>query len=351
MSILSRYWLTGRREAVRRQGDRQKAYRIDRHSLKTLGASLLFVTLSTLYVVLISFLLFLPCTDAIAREDTSIGGLPYSKIGIINNSPDFQLEVAVDGRDPFIIDRGKSGSFLLNGMGIIGEHKLVAKAYLPPSKEFRRRQIGRESITIFHITGDVKTSPIGKVGWYHIFTSADFFPQLFGFPTERYRQIRAKSSGITYRGKLPTRRREKRKKDRVYGLILGASEEYRIPMALLTAVIEVESAFNTHAVSRKGALGLMQLMPETCARFGIQRPFDPQQNIEGGAKYLSYLLHQWSLKFPPYRRLELSLAAYNAGEQRVELYSEVPPFKETRDYVRKVLRRYKSFPQIERSVH
>ena len=312
---------------------------------------LTFRLLNTMCMVFVSFFLLLPWADAKVREDTTLGGLAYSRIGIINNASNFQLEVTVDGRNPSILDRGQTGSFLLDGKGIIGEHILAAKAYLPPTKQFRRRRIGKKYTTIFHITGDVRTSPLGKVGWYHIFACADFFPQSPRFHTQSYRQARAKIVGITHKGKSPIRYRKKWKKDRVQNLILEASEEHRIPAALLHAVIEVESAFDTHAVSQKGAIGLMQLMPETCARFGIQRPFDPQQNVAGGAKYLSYLIHEWSLQFPPSRRLEFSLAAYNAGEQNVELYSGLPPFRETRDYVREVLGRYKSFPQIEKSVH
>ena len=310
-----------------------------------------FRFLNMMCMVIVSFFVLVPWSDAKVGEDTSLGGLAYSRIGIVNNASNFQLEVTVDGRNPSILDRGQTGSFLLDGNRVIGEHKLVAKAYLPSTKKFRRRQIGKAYSTIFHITGSVRTSPLGKVGWYRIFTCADFFPQSPRFHTQRYRQARAKIVGISHKGQFPIRYRKKGKTDRVQKIILQASEEHRVPAALLNAVIEVESAFDIHAVSRKGAVGLMQLMPQTCARFGIQRPFDPQQNVEGGAKYLSYLLHEWSLQFPPSQRLEFSLAAYNAGEQNVEHYSGLPPFRETRHYVRKVLRRYKSFPQIERSVH
>lgn len=310
-----------------------------------------FRLLNTMCVVFVSFFFVLPRAYAKVSEDTSLSGLSYARIGIINNASNFQLEVTVDGRNPYILDRGQTGSFLLDGNGIIGEHKLAAKAYLPRTKQFRRRRIGKKYTTVFHIIGSVRTSPLGKVGWYHIFTCSDFLPQSTSFHTQIYRQARANIVGITRKVKFPIRYRKKWKKGNVQSIILEASEEHQIPAALLNAVIEVESAFNIHAVSRKGAIGLMQLMPETCARFGIQRPFDPQQNVEGGTKYLSYLLHEWSLQFPPSRRLEFSLAAYNAGEKNVEHYSGLPPFRETRNYVRKVLRRYKSVPQIERSVH
>jgi len=294
---------------------------------------------STLYMVAISCLLFLPHSGA--SQDKSPEGLPYSKVGIVNNTPNFQLELTIDGTGPSIIDWGRTGNFFLKDEGLIGEHELVAKAYVL-TKDFGRRQIGKERTIIFQITGEVRNLPGGKLGWHKTFTYKDFFPHLASFPTERCTKTELNGSGILYDRQPFAKYQGNRKKDHIFGLIRGVSQRYRLPMTLLTAVIEVESAFNTQAVSRKGAVGLMQLTPETCSRFNVRRPFDPQENVEGGAKYLSYLLHQWSLRYPSYRRLELCLAAYNAGEQKVELYGGIPPFKETKDYVREVLRRYKS---------
>jgi len=302
--------------------------------------------LCTLYVVLISFLLFLSRSEA--SQDKSPGELPYSKVGVINNTPNFQLEVTIDGAGPYVIDRGQAGSLFLKDKGIIGEHQLVAKAYVPATKHFGRRQIGKERTIIFQITGERKDFPTGKVGWHKIFTYKDFLPHLACFPTQRYTRTKPNGSGILYERRSLARYQEKWKKDHIDGLIREASQRYHLPVALLIAVIEVESAFNTQAFSQKGAFGLMQLMPATCTRFRVQNPFDPRENVEGGAKYLSYLLHQWSLKFPPYQRLELSLAAYNAGEQKVELYGGIPPFKQTKDYVREVVNRYKSLDEFKR---
>ena len=105
---------------------------------------------------------------------------------------------------------------------------------------------------------------------------------------------------------------------------------------LVASVIAVESNFNPNAVSWRSARGLMQLMPETAARFGVTRIFDPQQNIEAGTRYLKELLLRYN------GDLALTLAAYNAGPDRVEQYRKVPPYRETRDYVRRVTEKFRN---------
>jgi soluble lytic murein transglycosylase-like protein len=115
------------------------------------------------------------------------------------------------------------------------------------------------------------------------------------------------------------------------GLILAAAREHHLDPALISAVIRVESNFSPRAVSPKGACGLMQLMPSTARKLGVTRPFDPGQNIRGGAAYLSMLAERFGET-----EVELILAAYNAGERAVESFGGIPPYRETREYVRKV---------------
>ena len=118
-------------------------------------------------------------------------------------------------------------------------------------------------------------------------------------------------------------------------LIEAAASKFRLDPALLHAVIRVESAYNPSAVSNKGAVGLMQLMPGTAARYGVRNRHDPVENIEGGARYLSELIDM----FPS--DLRLAIAAYNAGENAVKRHgNKVPPIPETRDYVVRVLDYY-----------
>jgi soluble lytic murein transglycosylase-like protein len=103
--------------------------------------------------------------------------------------------------------------------------------------------------------------------------------------------------------------------------------EHALPPQLIHSVIKVESNYNPYAVSNKGALGMMQLIPETARRFGVTDVFNPEDNIRGGAKYLRYLLDLYGGSYP------LALAAYNAGEAAVAKYGGIPPYAETQNYV------------------
>jgi hypothetical protein len=115
-------------------------------------------------------------------------------------------------------------------------------------------------------------------------------------------------------------------------VVNSASDRYRLDPDLVKSVIKAESGFNARAVSPKGAQGLMQLMPGTASQLGVPNPFDPQANVEGGAKYLRELLERYNFD------LVKALAAYNAGPLRVEQFGGVPPYHETRAYVARVVR-------------
>jgi soluble lytic murein transglycosylase len=116
--------------------------------------------------------------------------------------------------------------------------------------------------------------------------------------------------------------------------IRDAAERYGVPVRLVSAVIRAESGFNARAVSRKGAQGLMQLMPTTASLLGVRNSFDPGQNIDGGVRHLRGLID----RFP--NSLPLAIAAYNAGEKAVTQYGGIPPYPETQDYVTRVLQFY-----------
>ncbi len=121
--------------------------------------------------------------------------------------------------------------------------------------------------------------------------------------------------------------------DSLRRIIFNSASNQGVDPGLVEAIVAVESAFNPTAVSVKGAMGLMQLMPQTAVRYGVADPFDPKQNVHGGIRYLRDLL----LRF---ENLLHALAAYNAGEGAVLRYQGLPPYPETHAYVRKVLERY-----------
>ena len=117
-------------------------------------------------------------------------------------------------------------------------------------------------------------------------------------------------------------------------VVNSASAAYHLDPDLVNSVIHAESGFNSHAVSPKGARGLMQLMPSTASALGVNDAFDPQANVGGGSRYLRELLERYNFD------LVKALAAYNAGPERVEQYNGVPPFHETRAYVARIVHEY-----------
>jgi soluble lytic murein transglycosylase-like protein len=123
-------------------------------------------------------------------------------------------------------------------------------------------------------------------------------------------------------------------------IIANASRQYDVSFPLLKAIIKAESDFDPRAVSKKGAKGLMQIMPENFKPLGVKDPFDPSQNIHAGARYFKQMYDRFKGK------LSLSLAAYNAGPTAVERYKTVPPFEETEEYVRRVLKFYYNYKNL-----
>lgn len=130
-------------------------------------------------------------------------------------------------------------------------------------------------------------------------------------------------------------------KQRFAPLVEETARAYQVDSALLHAVITAESGYNPRAVSKKGAQGLMQLMPETARRYGVADSFDPAQNIRGGARYLRDLLQMFG------NNMELAVAAYNAGEKAVANYgNRIPPYRETLAYVPKVMKLQRKYQSI-----
>jgi soluble lytic murein transglycosylase-like protein len=121
-------------------------------------------------------------------------------------------------------------------------------------------------------------------------------------------------------------------------LIAKYSARRSLDPELVRAVIQVESGGYTQALSNKGAMGLMQLMPETARELAVDDPYDAEQNVSGGTQYLSWMLDRFN------GNLELALSGYNAGPEAVDRYGGVPPYSETRSYVEKVLRIYRNEP-------
>lgn len=122
------------------------------------------------------------------------------------------------------------------------------------------------------------------------------------------------------------------------GIIERYAARYRVDPVLIRAVIQVESDFNPNCISRRGARGLMQLMPDTARRYGVRQIFDPEENVRGGIRYLADLLDMFAFDLPR------ALAAYNAGENAVLRYSGIPPYEETTTYIKRALTVYYGRP-------
>lgn len=129
--------------------------------------------------------------------------------------------------------------------------------------------------------------------------------------------------------------------DQYDNLIMKASIQHDVDFSLLKSIIKVESNFDSHAVSQKGAKGLMQIMPDNFRFLNIRNPFDPEENIMAGALYFKLMLEKFN-------KIELALAAYNAGPNLVDKYNGIPPISETRGYVKKVMSHYKNLSSLKK---
>ena len=129
--------------------------------------------------------------------------------------------------------------------------------------------------------------------------------------------------------------------DKYDDIITDASDQYGVDSRLVKAIIKAESDFNPRAVSGKGAMGLMQIMPENFQHLQIENPFDPRENIMGGTRYFKYLYDRFE------GQLALSLAAYNAGPTTVDNYNKsIPPYRETEQYIERVLKYYYNYKSL-----
>ncbi|MGE5174390.1 MAG: transglycosylase SLT domain-containing protein [Betaproteobacteria bacterium] len=160
--------------------------------------------------------------------------------------------------------------------------------------------------------------------------------------SKKYRKIKEpktnrRATPASYTAPAPSQS-ESASNDSMAGLyadiINSACSRHGVDPALVHAIVKVESDFNPLALSRKGAMGLMQLMPQTAAELNVQNTFSPHENIDGGVKYLKYLIDRYE------GNLTLALAAYNSGETAVKKWGTVPPFPETQNYVQRILKLY-----------
>ncbi len=174
------------------------------------------------------------------------------------------------------------------------------------------------------------------VGWMTFFVVSAAWADIYVY-VDRYGVMHFTNTPTSSRYRVYMRETPKRTTPRPHStatyddVISEAARRHGVNFSLLKALIHVESYFDPKAVSKKGALGLCQIMPQNLQILNINDPFDPWENIMGGARYLQQMLERFN------GQLHLALAAYNAGPTMVEKYSSIPPFPETQEYVQKVL--------------
>ena len=212
----------------------------------------------------------------------------------------------------------------VGAMKVVGAPAAVCNSPSPKKSVSRTVQTVIASLTLLFFTGPFVSTARGEIISYR-----DQTGRLIYVNTEDEELTRAAARGGAT-GALRLIEQRKRALPGIEQHIEEVSRQHGVDPALVHALIEVESAWNTGARSHKGALGLMQLMPATAARFGVRELFDPEQNVLAGVRYLRFLLDRFQ------NNVELALAAYNAGENAVEAAGGVPAFRETRDYLERV---------------
>ncbi len=208
-------------------------------------------------------------------------------------------------------------------------------------------------LTLGLLLGSAPPADAGERNNYYAYTDDAGVLHVTNVPERRkgawtvYKTLEGSGGDDVQRGKASARagrgavRMSAERLHRYDSVIRAAAQRYQLPQALLRAVIHTESNYYPHATSRAGAAGLMQLMPKTAKALGVRDPYDAGQNVHGGARYLRLLANRYD------GDMVLVLAAYNAGAGNVEKYGGVPPFSETRAYVRSVLRRYYAYERQE----
>ncbi len=219
----------------------------------------------------------------------------------------------------------------------------LVRRFLPDSRRLRR-------IRSWPIDHDkLENYKQANIGFLIVLSAALLLG--LGYPSLSFAEIYkyVDEEGVVHLANVPTERYNFVMKEGWVGFQLGANFEkydpviwkaaarYSVDYALVKAVIKAESNFDAQAISRAGAKGLMQLMPGTAGALGVNDSFHPEENIHGGVRYLRYLLDLFN------GNLHLALAAYNAGEKAIFRYKGIPPYKESRAYIRRVLRYFQDY--------
>jgi hypothetical protein len=234
----------------------------------------------------------------------------------------FLVAALLVAASPLLADSGPQAGVLKNSVRV-GDRSAMTIVRLPKAGQRRLPVPGRTAAKPRSGSG----AKAGSQAWFWDIHPASAAPDAgrWSAALATLRNHRAQGRGLAAESRL-------RDLARQFDAEIGAAaRDFGLSRSLLLAVIAVESAGKTQAVSNKGAQGLMQLIPATAKRFGVRDVFDASQNIRGGAAYLDWLLKQFG------EDVVLALAGYNAGEGAVQQYKGVPPYRETRDYVVKVI--------------